>query len=84
MQYPRSYFNLDVFTFLKQGGLTKFPPIYVQTNSTFLDIVSLVITRGVHRVWVVYPDITIAGVITLTDVMHALIKLKKIENTVAN
>lgn len=84
---------LPVLTFLKQGGMVTtpivihhiahicsqsyFPVATVRPNTSFQLVLLKLMAMRVHRLWVTEENNHPVGVITLTDVMLALISQKQ-------
>jgi CBS domain-containing protein len=70
---------LPVITFLKQGGMTKFPVGTCTRNTAFNFVLLRILALRVHRLWIVDEKEHPIGVISLTDIMKALIAEKQPE-----
>jgi len=68
---------MPVFQFLKHGGMSTFPVGTVKPTTAFSLVLLKLIAMRVHRLWVVDENSHPIGVITLTDVMQALLSEKQ-------
>lgn len=68
---------MPVLAFLEQGGMSFFPVVTVKGETPFGIVLLKLIAMRVHRLWVVDEEDKPIGVITLTDIMHALISQKQ-------
>jgi len=68
---------LPVLTFLQQGGMSKFPVATCQLSASLSFVLLKIMALHVHRLWVVDENDIAIGVISLTDVMQAVISQKQ-------
>jgi len=74
---PFGTLQMPVMSFLQQGGMTHFPVGSCTSDTTFNFLLLKVMALRVHRLWVVDKKGKPISVISLTDVMQALIAQKQ-------
>lgn len=76
---PLGSLLLPVLSFLKQGGMSYFPVATCTKKSKLSVIIANIISSRIHRLWIVDKIGRPIGIITLTDIMKALMELKQPE-----
>lgn len=74
---PFSSFLLPVMQFLKQGGMSHFPVVSCTPQTTLQHILLRLMALRVHRLWIVDENQCPIGIVSLTDVMKAIIEQKQ-------
>jgi len=74
---PFGTLQLPVLAFLQHGGMSIFPVGCCLKTTTFQFLLLKLMTMRVHRLWVVNSENKPISVISLTDIMQALIAQKQ-------
>lgn len=64
--------SLPIMEFLKLNNLYQFPQVVANKHMTFGDLLLRIQARNVHRLWIVDRINKPCGVVSLTDILHAL------------